>query len=93
LIANFFGFYPFVAVGQASYCLYILHFNLWNLIHNSGILAMTGLERFDPWLSYGLLVGAAVLAMVLIERPAQRFIKAMFLPRPPARLAEPARSS
>jgi peptidoglycan/LPS O-acetylase OafA/YrhL len=93
LIAKFFGFYPFVAVGQASYCLYILHFNLWNLIHNSGILAMTGLERFDPWLSYGLLVGAAVLAMVLIERPAQRFIKAMFLPRPPARLAEPARSS
>ncbi|MFY9746538.1 MAG: acyltransferase, partial [Acidobacteriaceae bacterium] len=28
LIARFFGFFPFVAVGQASYCLYILHFNL-----------------------------------------------------------------
>jgi peptidoglycan/LPS O-acetylase OafA/YrhL len=93
LIAKFFGFFPFVAVGQASYCLYILHFNLWNLIHNSGVLAMTGLERFDPWLSYGLLVGAAVLAMVWIERPAQRFIKGILLPQPSARQAVSARSS
>jgi peptidoglycan/LPS O-acetylase OafA/YrhL len=81
LIARFFGFFPFVAVGQASYCLYILHFNLWNLIHNSNILTMTHLARFDPWLSYGLLVGGAVLAMLWIERPAQRWIKAKFLPR------------
>lgn len=81
IIAKFFGFFPFVAVGQASYCLYILHFNLWNLIHNSGILTKTHLDRFDPWLSYGLLVAAAVLAMLFIERPAQRFIKANFLPR------------
>jgi peptidoglycan/LPS O-acetylase OafA/YrhL len=93
LIAKFFGFFPFVAVGQASYCLYILHFNLWNLIHNSGVLAMTGLERFDPWLSYALLVAAAVLAMVLIERPAQRLIKGAFLPKPSPRQTVSARSS
>jgi peptidoglycan/LPS O-acetylase OafA/YrhL len=79
LIARFFGFFPFVAVGQASYCLYILHFNLWSLIHNSNILTRTHLAQFDPWLSYGLLVGGAVLAMLWIERPAQRWIKAKFL--------------
>jgi peptidoglycan/LPS O-acetylase OafA/YrhL len=79
LIARFFGFFPFVAVGQASYCLYILHFNLWNLIHKSGFLGKTGLIRFDPWLSYTLLVLAAVAAMKWIERPAQRWIKARFL--------------
>jgi peptidoglycan/LPS O-acetylase OafA/YrhL len=78
LIAGFFGFFPFVAVGQASYCLYILHFNLWNLIHNSHILDRTGLARFDPWLSYALLIAAAVLAMKFIERPAQRAIKRVF---------------
>jgi peptidoglycan/LPS O-acetylase OafA/YrhL len=77
-IAAFFGFFPFVAVGQASYCLYILHFNLWNLIHNSHVLDRTGLVRFDPWLSYALLVTAAVLAMKFIERPAQRAIKRVF---------------
>jgi peptidoglycan/LPS O-acetylase OafA/YrhL len=75
LIARFFGFYPFVAVGQASYCLYILHFNLWNLIHDSHILERLGLIRFDPWLSYGLLVAGAVVVMVCIERPAQRWIR------------------
>jgi peptidoglycan/LPS O-acetylase OafA/YrhL len=78
LIARFFGFFPFVAVGQASYCLYILHFNLWNLIHDSHILDKTGLARFDPWLSYALLVGAAVMVMVWIERPAQRLVKRVF---------------
>ncbi|MGA7523516.1 MAG: acyltransferase [Acidobacteriaceae bacterium] len=79
LIARFFGFVPFVAVGQASYCIYILHFNLWNLIHEHHFVARLGLARFDPWLSYGLLVTAAILAMKFIERPAQRWIKGRFL--------------
>jgi peptidoglycan/LPS O-acetylase OafA/YrhL len=81
LIARFFGFFPFVAVGQASYCLYILHFNLWNMIHDHHLVARLGLTRFDPWLSYGLLVTAAILAMKFIERPAQRWIKEKFLVR------------
>jgi hypothetical protein len=38
------------------------------------------LLRFDPWLSYGILVTAAVLSMLWIERPAQRWIKATFPP-------------
>lgn len=75
LIASFFGFAPFLALGQASYCLYILHFNLWNLIHDSGVLKATGLARFDPWLSYALLIAFAIAAMLLIERPAQRWIR------------------
>jgi peptidoglycan/LPS O-acetylase OafA/YrhL len=79
LIARFFGFMPFVAVGQASYCLYILHFNLWNLIHDHHFVARLGLTRFDPWLSYGLLLTTAILAMKFIERPAQRWIKAKWL--------------
>jgi peptidoglycan/LPS O-acetylase OafA/YrhL len=75
LVARFFGFWPFVAVGQASYCLYILHFNLWELIHNSHVLEKTGLIVFDPWISYGLLVTAALLTMKFIEKPVQRWIR------------------
>jgi peptidoglycan/LPS O-acetylase OafA/YrhL len=75
LIARFFGFAPFLALGQASYCLYILHFNLWTLIHDSGLLQKTGLIRFDPWVSYGLLALGAGLALLLIERPMQRRIR------------------
>jgi hypothetical protein len=44
-------------------------------------VARLGLTRFDPWLSYGLLVTAAILAMKFIERPAQRWIKGTFLSR------------
>ncbi|HMD20525.1 MAG TPA: acyltransferase [Alloacidobacterium sp.] len=75
LIARFFGFWPFVAVGQASYCLYILHFNLWDLIHKSHLLEATHLIALDPWISYGLLVAAALLTMKLIEKPVQRWIR------------------
>ena len=75
LLARFFGFAPFVALGQASYCLYILHFNLWTLIHSSGLLERTGLIRFDPWGSYLLLAAGAGAALLLIERPMQRRIR------------------
>ncbi len=75
LIARFFGFAPFVALGQASYCLYILHFNLWALIHDSHLLDRTGLVRFDPWISYCLLALGAGLTLMFVERPMQRRIR------------------
>jgi peptidoglycan/LPS O-acetylase OafA/YrhL len=77
-IARFFGLAPLVAVGQASYCLYILHFNLWNMIHDHHVVARLGLTHLDPWLSYAVVVAAALLAMKTIERPAQRWIRAKF---------------
>jgi peptidoglycan/LPS O-acetylase OafA/YrhL len=75
IISRFFGFLPFVAIGRASYCLYILHFNLWNLIHDSHVLDRLHLAQFDPWLSYLLLVSGAILTMIFIERPCQRWIR------------------
>jgi peptidoglycan/LPS O-acetylase OafA/YrhL len=75
IIARFFGFLPFVLLGEASYCLYLLHFNLWTLIQDSGVLQKSGLIRLDPWFSYALLVLAAVITMKWIERPGQRLIR------------------
>jgi peptidoglycan/LPS O-acetylase OafA/YrhL len=66
---------PLVFVGEASYCLYLLHFNLWNLIHDSHVLEWTGLARFDPWISYVLLILMALLALYLVEKPAQRQLR------------------
>jgi peptidoglycan/LPS O-acetylase OafA/YrhL len=74
-LASALGWKPLVFVGEASYCLYLLHFNLWNLIHDSHVLERTGLIRFDPWISYVLLIGMAVLALHLIEKPAQRQLR------------------
>ena len=74
-LASALGWRPLVFVGEASYCLYLLHFNLWNLIHDSHVLDRLGLIRFDPWISYALLIGLAVLALHLVEKPAQRQLR------------------
>jgi peptidoglycan/LPS O-acetylase OafA/YrhL len=93
IIANAFSWRPLVFIGEASYCLYLLHFNLWNLIHDSGILQRTGLIRFDPWLSYVLLIAFALAALHLIEKPMQRLLRHWMGVTPPApkqKQAEPA---
>lgn len=69
------GIRPLVFIGEASYCLYLLHFNLWNLIHDSHILNRLGLVRFDPWISYALLIVLSILALHFIEKPAQRQLR------------------
>lgn len=74
-LSSFFGFLPFVLLGEASYCLYLLHFNLWTLIHDTGVLQKTGLIALDPWFSYVLLVVGAVMTMKLVEKPGQRLIR------------------
>jgi peptidoglycan/LPS O-acetylase OafA/YrhL len=69
------GWRPLVFVGEASYCLYLLHYKFWNLIHDSHVWYSSGLNRFDPWLSYVLLIGLALLALHFIEKPAQRVLR------------------
>jgi peptidoglycan/LPS O-acetylase OafA/YrhL len=74
------GWRPLVFIGEGSYCLYLLHFNLWNLVHGSHVLDKLGLMRFDPWLSYVLLIGMALLALHFIEKPAQRQLRKWMTP-------------
>jgi peptidoglycan/LPS O-acetylase OafA/YrhL len=74
-LSKLFGLPPLVFVGEASYCLYLLHFNLWNMIHDSHVLNRLGLARFDPWISYVLLIGMALVALHFIEKPAQRILR------------------
>lgn len=76
-LAHALGVRPLVFVGEASYCLYLLHFNMWNMIHGSHVLDHLGLARFDPWISYVLLVGMALLALHYIEKPAQRWLRGL----------------
>lgn len=66
---------PLVFVGEASYCLYLLHFNLWNMLHDSGVLQRLGVARFDPWLSYALMIVMALAALHFVEKPAQRILR------------------
>jgi peptidoglycan/LPS O-acetylase OafA/YrhL len=79
-IARFFGLLPFIAIGEASYCLYLLHFNLWTLLHDSHFMEKSGLIVFDPWISYLLLIVAALLTKKLIERPGRNWISRRLQP-------------
>lgn len=80
ILAKIFGFFPLVIAGQASYCLYLLHFNLWIEIHNWHVWKDVGLSRFDPWISYVILVLIAVGVMMFFEKPIQKFIRHRYLP-------------
>lgn len=75
LLARGLGIRPLVFVGEASYCLYLLHFNFWNLIHDSHVLQKAGLAKYDPWISYAILIGLALLALHFVEKPAQRQLR------------------
>ena len=75
LLARGLGVRPLVFVGEASYCLYLLHFNFWNFIHDTHVLNRLHLAQFDPWISYAILVGLALLALHFVEKPAQRQLR------------------
>ena len=74
-LASAFSVRPLVFLGEASYCLYLLHFNLWNWIHETHLPERLGVGRFDPWISYATLLAVAVTAMLLVEKPAQRQLR------------------
>jgi peptidoglycan/LPS O-acetylase OafA/YrhL len=74
-LSTAFSFRPLVFLGEASYCLYVLHFNLWMWIHDTHLPERLGVARFDPWISYAALLAVAVAAMLLVEKPAQRQLR------------------
>ena len=74
-LARAIGARPLVFVGEASYCLYLLHFNMWNMIHDTHVLDKLGLSRFDPWISYVLLIVMSLAALYFVEKPAQRYLR------------------
>ncbi len=77
VLAHALGVRPLVFIGNSSYCLYLLHFNMWQALHDTGILRWLGLMRFDPWISYVLLIVMALLALYYIEKPAQKKLRAL----------------
>jgi len=75
LLATVLGWRPLVFIGESSYCLYLLHFNFWNLIHDTHVLDKLGLARFDPWISYAILIAFGLIALHFVEKPAQKQLR------------------
>jgi peptidoglycan/LPS O-acetylase OafA/YrhL len=71
-IASIFTWRPLVLLGQASYCLFLLHFNFINLLRNYHVIDRLHLAAFDPWITYAATILLAFAAYYLVEEPARK---------------------
>ena len=86
-VAAVFSFAPLVYLGRATFCLYLLHFNAFNLIRSSRLMERLHLAAFDPWNSYVAVVLLALAARGFIEIPARRVLM-RWSSRTPPRVTE-----
>jgi peptidoglycan/LPS O-acetylase OafA/YrhL len=73
-VSTFFSWKPMVELGSATYCLYLLHFNAFVLIHTHHLPERLHFTRFDPWVSYIAVIALALCARRFIEHPCQKAI-------------------
>jgi peptidoglycan/LPS O-acetylase OafA/YrhL len=79
-ISRLFSWGPLLLVGESSYCLYLLHFNVFLLIHNYHLPERFHLTALDPWISYAILIGLSILIYRFFENPVRRAILNRFPP-------------
>ena len=70
-IASIFSTRPLMLLGQASYALFLLHFNFINMLRTYRVPERLHLAAYDPWISYAATLVLAVSAMYLVEKPAR----------------------
>jgi peptidoglycan/LPS O-acetylase OafA/YrhL len=74
IFASIFSWKPIELLGQASYALFLLHFNFINLLRLHHVPERLHLAAYDPWVSYAATLVLAVFAMRFVERPARQAI-------------------
>ena len=73
-IASIFAWKPILLIGESTYCLYLLHFNVFILLHMYHVPERLHLEWADPWISYVVLVLLAIAVYKWFENPARKAI-------------------
>jgi len=73
-VASAFAWKPIELLGQCSYCLFLLHFNLINMIRQYHVPERLHVAAYDPWFSYVVAIVLSVAAMYWVEKPARRWI-------------------
>jgi peptidoglycan/LPS O-acetylase OafA/YrhL len=71
LLARIFSTPPLVTIGASTYCLYLLHFNLFILIHDHHLPQLLHVARFDPWISYVAIILFCIGIRKFVEHPCQ----------------------
>jgi peptidoglycan/LPS O-acetylase OafA/YrhL len=83
-ISALFSWRPLLLVGESSYCLYLLHFNVFQLLHIYHVPERLRLAALDPWLSYGILILLSLAAFHFVETPARKAILSRYSRKPHA---------
>jgi peptidoglycan/LPS O-acetylase OafA/YrhL len=79
-ISSVFSWGPLLLIGESTYCLYLLHFNVFNLIHMYKLPQRLHVESLDPWISYVALVVLSVVVYRFFENPVRKAILNRFPP-------------
>jgi peptidoglycan/LPS O-acetylase OafA/YrhL len=74
VFAAAFAWKPIELLGQASYAIFLLHFNFINLLRVHHVPERLHLAAYDPWISYAATLVLAIAAMYFVERPARKAI-------------------
>jgi peptidoglycan/LPS O-acetylase OafA/YrhL len=74
IFASIFSWKPIELLGQASYALFLLHFNFINLLRSHHVPERLHLAAYDPWVSYAATLVLSIAAMQFVERPARKAI-------------------
>ena len=74
-LARVFSLRPLVAVGTSTYALYLLHFNVFQLLQWHHVTERLHVSRLDPWISYVFVVLLAMATRRWVEHPCQRAIQ------------------
>ncbi|QHN05499.1 acyltransferase [Granulicella sp. WH15] len=86
-VAAVFSWKPLVKLGEATFALYLLHFNVFVMIHAYHLPERLHVAQWDPWISYVFLLVLAYAVMNLFEKPMRQLILGRMLPRPQAAMA------
>lgn len=74
-LARIFSIRPLVAVGTSTYALYLLHFNVFQLLQWHHAAERLGVQKIDPWISYVFVVLLAMAVRRWVEHPCQQAIQ------------------
>jgi peptidoglycan/LPS O-acetylase OafA/YrhL len=74
IFASAFSVRPLMLLGQASYALFLLHFNFINLLRQYNVPQHLHVAALDPWISYVATLLLSIAAMYVVERPLRKMI-------------------
>ena len=74
-LARIFSLRPLVEVGTSTYALYLLHFNLFQLLQWHHVAERLHVTKLDPWISYVFVVLVAMAVRRWVEHPCQKAIQ------------------